>query len=357
MNKSTIAGIRLFNQQITATKFTRPEEMVSWFGAMQAQDYSMAKWAIGLRLPGSTEQTIETAVEKGSILRTHILRPTWHFVAAEDLRWMLALTATRIRSASAGMFRQLGLDQNTFQKSNRVIAKALDGGKHLTRQELRLVLERAGLITGDMRMTCFVFNAELDGIVCSGARRGKLQTYALLDERAPKSSVLSREESIAELAFRYFTSHAPATLRDFVWWSGLSVADAKKGLEMNRSNLVGEEIDEQIYWMPGSITIPKGKPSSLHFLPAFDEFMVSYKDRSASLPLGAEKHLVVGHGIFNPIIVVNGRMVGVWKRTFRKDAVVIEKHVLPDAGKISERSIDRSARLYASFEGLEMIIV
>lgn len=351
MNKADVAQIRLFNQQIAATKFTRTEEIVSWFGAMQAQDYPMAKWAIGLRLPGSTEQTIEAAVAKGAILRTHILRPTWHFVAATDIRWMLALTAARIRSASAGMFRELGLDAKVFQKSNRVIAKALEGGNHLTRPELRLELERAGLITGEMRMTCFVFNAELDLMICSGARRGKHQTYALLDERAPKPAVLSREESIAELARRYFTSHAPATLKDFVWWSGLSVADAKKGLEMNQSNLVNETIEEQTYWMPPSISIPKDAPDSFHLLPAFDEFMVAYKDRSASLDAHLAKQAITGNGIFKPIIVANGKIAGIWKRSLKKDSIVIEKIPFRKLSRAENKAFHEKALEYALFEG------
>ena len=354
MNNNDIAGIRLREQQITATKFTKPEEIVSWFGAMQAQDYPMAKWAIGLRLPGSTEQTIETAVASGKILRTHILRPTWHFVTAEDIRWMLALTASRIRSASAGMFRELGLDPKIFQKSNRVIAKALEGGNHLTRAELRVELEKVGLITGEMRMTCFVFNAELDSLICSGARRGKHQTYALLDERAPKPVVFSREESIFELARRYFTSHAPATLKDFVWWSGLSVADAKKGLEMNKSNLISEEIEEQTYWMPDSISIPKDEPNSLHLLPAFDEFMVSYKDRSASLDAHLAKQAITGNGIFKPIIVVNGKIAGIWKRSHKKDLLVVEK--IPFK-KINSKAFEQKAQEYALFEGKNLRIV
>jgi hypothetical protein len=353
MNKTDIAGIRLLNQQIAASKFTKPEEIVSWFGAMQAQDYPMAKWAIGLRLPGSTAETIEAAVASGKILRTHILRPTWHFVVAEDLRWMLALTASRIRSASAGMFRELGLDQKVFQKSNRVIAKALRNGNHLTRAELRLELEKVGLITNEMRMTCFVFNAELDSLICSGARRGKHQTYALLDERAPKTADLSREESIAELARRYFKSHAPATLKDFVWWSGLSVTDAKKGLEMNKSILISEEIEEQTYWMPASVSVSVDAPDSFYLLPAFDEFMVAYKDRSASLEPHRAKEMIVGHGIFKPIIVAGGKIAGVWKRSFKKDSVIVEKIAFKKLTRAENKAFAEKAKEFAAFEGKE----
>jgi hypothetical protein len=221
MNKSDIARTRLFNQQIAATKFTRPAEIVAWFGAMQAQDYPMAKWAIGLRIPGGTEEKVERAIADGHILRTHLMRPTWHFVAAEDLRWLINLSAPQLKSTSKATFRALGLDAETCQRANDLIAKALEGGKHLTRAELMAELRNAGIDSDNYRAAYLMFNAEIEGVVCSGGKRGKEQTYALLDERVPKAAAMSRDEAIAELTRRYFTSHAPATLRDFIWWSGL----------------------------------------------------------------------------------------------------------------------------------------
>ncbi len=357
MQKTDIAQIRLFNQQIAATKFTKPEEIVSHFGAMQAQDYPMAKWAIGLRLPGSTEQKIETAIENGSILRTHLMRPTWHFVVAEDIRWMLALTAPQIKSTLASAFRQFELDREICQQSNGIIAKALEGGNHLTRQELSFELENSGIKTDKIRMTWLAFNAELDGIVCSGKRRGKQQTYALIDERAPKTIELSREESIAELTRRYFASHAPATLKDFVWWSGLPVADARKGLEMNKPNLVSEDIEGQTFWMPNSISIPKSEADSLYLLPAFDEFMVSYKDRSASLAPHPANEAVTGNGIFKPIVVVNGKIAGVWKRSFKKDSVIVEKILFNALNQTENETFNQNAQKYGLFENKKVQVI
>ncbi len=173
---------RLFNQQIAETKFTKPEEIVNWLVAMQAQEYAMSKWAIGLRLPGSTDEMVEKAFTDGAILRTHLMRPTWHFVTPTDIRWLLKLTAPRVEAASAFMFRQLELDNKTFKRSNDIIAKTLDGGKQLTRTELQAALKQKKIIADRFRLSYLMMKAELDGIICSGARRGKQFTYSLLDE-------------------------------------------------------------------------------------------------------------------------------------------------------------------------------
>lgn len=357
MNKSDIAKIRLFNQQITATNFTEPEEIPRWFGAMQAQDYPSAKWAVGLRIPGAAEEKIEKAIADGKILRTHLMRPTWHFVAAEDVRWLIALSAPQLRSTSAATFRQFGLDAETRNRANDLIVKALEGGKHLTRAELMTQLKHAGINSDNYRASYLMFNAEIDGIVCSGVKRGKLQTYALLDERVPKTSELPREEAIAKLTLRYFTSHAPATLKDFIWWSGLPTADARKGLEINKSNLLSEEIEGQTYFLPDSIFVPKDASGSLHLLPAFDEFMVAYKDRSASLAPVRAKEAITGNGIFKPVIVVNGKIAGVWKRIYKKDSVVIEKILFNEFNDFEMEEFRAKARKYGDYEGKNVQII
>src|SRR6266571_3866 len=233
-----IAHRRLHNQHITRRTLETPQALVEWLGAVQAQDFAAAKWALGLRLQGVTDEDIEQAFTDGAILRTHVMRPTWHFVSPADIRWLLALTAPRVNTVNASWYRKLELDDALFLSSNAVLAKALQGGKQLTRPELVSVLQQAGIATGDvLRFTYIMIRAELDGIVCSGARQGKQFTYALLDERAPQARTLDHDEALAEFARRYFTGHGPATLQDFVWWSGLSVADARAGLDMVKSQL------------------------------------------------------------------------------------------------------------------------
>jgi hypothetical protein len=352
MKKTDIARLRLSNQQLTATAFTRPDEIVSYFGAMQAQDYPMAKWAIGVRLPGTTETEVEAAIAEGQILRTHLMRPTWHFTAAADIRWLLALTAPHVRRSMGSMLRLLELDAHACNRSNERIARALEGGKHLTRPEIMIELEKAGIKTsGDFRLALLMICAELDGVVCSGIKRGNRQTYALLDERVPKTAEISRDEAVAELTKRYFTSHAPATLKDFVWWSGLPTADARKGLEMNKSILVSREIDAQTYYFPASLAFAQTEADSFHLLPAFDEFMVSYKDRTASLAPEQTKTAITGNGIFKPVIVTNGKIAGIWKRSFKKDSVVIEKTLFGELNAAETESLQSKALEYAAFEG------
>jgi hypothetical protein len=351
MNKSDIANIRLFNQQVTATNFTQPAEIVSWFGAMQAQDYGMAKWAVGVRLSDSTEQKIEQAIETGAIIRTHVMRPTWHFVAAEDIRWMLALSAPQLRSSLAGMLRGLELDPQTCKRTNDLIAGALEGGKHLTRTELMQELKKSGIESDNLRATFLMFSAEIDAVVCNGIKRGKQQTYALLDERVPKTTELSRDEAIAELTRRYFTSHGPATLKDFIWWSGLPTADARQGLEFNKSNFISQDIEGQTYWMPDSISIPSDITDSLYLLPAFDEIMVSYKDRSAMLEPDFAGQTNTGNGIFKPIIVSNKKVAGIWKRSFKKDSVLVERTLFTKLSKAEDEVLAMKAQDYARFEG------
>jgi hypothetical protein len=351
MNKSDIAKARLFNQQIAASNFTKPAEIVSWFGAMQAQDYPSAKWAIGLRIPNATEVKIEQAIADGKILRTHLMRPTWHFVAAEDIRSFVALSAPQLKSTSAAMFRASGLDAKTCHRANDLIAKALEGGNHLTRAEVMAELKNSGIDSDNLRAAYLMFGAEIDGIVCNGIKRGNQQTYALLDERVPKTPELSRDEAIAELTLRYFTSHAPATLKDFIWWSGLRASDSRKGLEMNKSNLTSEDIEGQIYWMPNDILIPNNESESLYLLPAFDEFMVSYKDRRAALAPEQAKDAITGNGIFKPIIVVNGKIVGIWKRSLKKDSVVIEKTLFRELNDSENEAFRAKARAYGDYEG------
>lgn len=185
-------------------------------GAVQSQDFAAAKWAIGLRLPESKDTEIERVFNDGEILRTHVLRPTWHFVAPEDIRWMLALTAPRVNQCISYYYRKLELDAAVFKKSNEIIIKALEGGSQLTRAKLMLKLEQAGILTNDLRSNHLMIRAELDAVVCSGARKGKQFTYALLEERVPPAKTLSRDEALAELSARYFTSHGAATLQDFV---------------------------------------------------------------------------------------------------------------------------------------------
>ena len=228
-----IPRFRLHNQFLSQTEFTEPGAVVAALGAVQSQDYAGGKWALAQRLKNATtDAAIDKAFNDGKILRTHILRPTWHFVAPEDIRWMLALSAPRVHTANGFMYRQQGLDGTIIKKSYNVLEEALQGGNSLTRSELGSAFEKAGIKAAEgIRLGYFIMSAELDAIICSGPRRGRQFTYALLEERAPKVRAWKREEALAELTRRYFATRGPATLHDFTWWSGLTMAEAKKGIE------------------------------------------------------------------------------------------------------------------------------
>jgi hypothetical protein len=282
------------------------------------------------------------------------MRPTWHFVSPTAIRWLLALTAPYINATNAYYYRQQALDDATLMRSNDVLAKALQGGKQLTRPELVSVLQQAGIASDNLlRFTYIVMHAELDGIICSGARRGKQFTYALLDERAPQATILERDEALAELARRYFTSHGPATMQDFAWWSGLPVADARMGLAMVGSQLTHEVVDDQTYWFsPSTLSTPPAKElaQAAYLLPNFDEYTVGYTDRSAVFDMSlAHKLDARSNSLLSYIMVLNGQVVGTWKRTIQKNAVIITPNLFTPLNWDETRAFAATANRFGAF--------
>src|SRR5579872_2764982 len=350
MTKLDIAHLRLHNQLITQQTFEKPCDVVQWLGAVQAQDYMAAKWALGLRLQGTTDNTIEHAFTNGEILRTHVMRPTWHFVSPADIRWLLALTAPHVHATNAYYYRQFALDDAIFMQSNAALVKALQGGKQFTRPEIISVLEQASITSNDpLRFGLIIMHAELDGIICSGARRGKQFTYALLDERVPQTRTLARDEALAELARRYFTSHGPATVQDFVWWSGLPAADAKAGLSMVKSQLLHEVVDDQTYWFSPSTSPIRDVAQLAHLLPNFDEYTVGYADRSAVFDSAHASKLDARMGLLGYIMVLDGQIVGIWKRTIQKNAVTITANLFAPLNEAETRAFTIAANRYGAF--------
>jgi hypothetical protein len=357
MKSLEIAHLRLVNQRIGLPSFKEPGEVVDWLGAVQAQDYFGAKWALGLRMRGATDIDIDKAFNDGSILRTHLLRPTWHFVRPADIRWMLALTAPRVHAVNAYMYRQQGLDDSTFERSNATLAKALEGGGQLTRDELRDALQGAGIVTDPgLRMSYLMMHAELEGIICSGPRRGKQFTYALLEERAPQARKLEREEALAELVRRFFLSRGPATVQDFAKWSGLTLTDARNGLEAVRDGLEHEAVDDQDYWFLRPRAPIQATSPTAYLLSVYDEYISGYKDRSAmdGNNLG-DLFSAMGNAL-QYIIILDGQLVGTWKRTIRKDAVVIETNLLTKLSEAQYQAVVQAAQQYGAFLELPVVI-
>ncbi|HVO42566.1 MAG TPA: winged helix DNA-binding domain-containing protein [Aggregatilineales bacterium] len=357
MTKRDIAYQRLHNQHLAGTPFEKPADVVQWLGAVQAQDYAGAKWALALRTGGLTDAEIEQECRSGAILRTHVLRPTWHFVVPADIRWMLELTGPRVIARLANAYRITELDSATFARSNDALIRALRGGKQLTRWELERVLNEAGIDTHKpLRFGHLLMRAELEGIMCSGAWRGKQPSWALLDDRAPQAKSLPRDAALAELTRRYFTSHGPATLKAFMWWSGLNAAEAKAGLEMVKSELQYDAIDGTTYWFAGPVAPARGSALSLYLLPNYDEYIVAYTDRSAIYDQRhATKLDARGNVLFNHTIVINSQVAGTWKRTFKKGAVVIESAPFVPLSAAEERAFKAAAQRYGEFLGLPVL--
>jgi len=353
MDHSDIAIIRLISQQLIGIHHTTPKGIVSWMGAMQAQDFPMAKWAIGARLPGSTNLDIETAINNSEIIRTHLLRPTWHFVTPEDIYWLLALTAPQIKASQSARDRQLELTETIYAKSNSLIEKTLRASGQCTREELLATLNGAGIAIDQNRSAHLLMRAELEAIICSGPIHKGKPTYALLAERVPKINRLTKEEALAALARRYFASRCPATLQDFSWWSGLRAGDAREGLESIKAELHEEKIQDSIYWIPNDLSITRPSKDPVHLLPPFDEFIVGYTGRSASIEAKYASHMaeISNRGVFWPIIVINGQVIGIWKRTIQKDTIILDIQLFRQVSRSIQKQIEKSAAAYGLFMG------
>ncbi|MEO5564267.1 MAG: winged helix DNA-binding domain-containing protein [Chitinophagaceae bacterium] len=347
MTAADIRHYRLVNQQIAGSVFRKPEEIVNWLIAMQAQEFAMAKWAIGLRVPGSTDSIVEKAFNDGTILRTHLMRPTWHFVCPEDIRWLVKLTAPRVHALMAFMNRQLKLDSKIFTRSNDVIIKALEGGKFLTRIELQSALKKEKIIAEGPRLGHIMMNAELESIICSGPRQGKQFTYALLEERAPAVKALSREESLSAFATRYFTSRWPATVQDFAYWSGLTIKDAKTGAASLPGHFIKKIINGEEYILPGIIDVPKKKMKNTFLMPDYDEYGMSYKDRSAILP--DDKYKKKASPVSYHMMVIDGVIGGTWQRTMKGNTVQVTTVPFYPSTKVQEKAITSAVKKHLAF--------
>jgi hypothetical protein len=347
-----VVNYRLVNQQIAQSRCKTPGQVVAWLGAMQAQDYPGALWSIGLRLPNSTSADIEKAISERTIIRTWPMRGTLHFVAAADVRWMLQLLAPRIVASRAARHREAGLDTPLFARCEKLLVKALQGGRPLARGELLTLLERSGISTADIRGYVILWRLAHEGVICFGPHQGKEPTFALLDEWAPKARSLARDRALAELALRYFTGHGPATLHDYVWWSGLKVAEARASLEMVSPQLTRESVNGTAYWMPHDTPALRDVSPTAYLLPGFDEYMLGYTDRGAVLDAKHAKKVVGRNAVFKPTMVMNGRVAGIWQRAVKKNAVVITPAPFIPLKKAGTLALAAPAARYGQFHGL-----
>ena len=356
MTSNRIAQLRFQNQHIQGSEFNSVQQLIHWMGVVQAQDYTMAKYAIGIRLKNSTDRTIEDAINKAEIVRTHILRPTWHFVAAEDVRWILELTAKNLNRALLSNNKRLELDEKTLKRTNAIIEKLLRNGKHLTRKEIMDVLEKKGIKTNDLRASHIMFRAETELVVCNGIKKEKQFTYALFDERIPSTKKFTKEEALAELARRYFLSHGPATLRDFIWWSSLSITDARNGLELVKPKLASEKYKDNLFWFSPESFSSKTKNNKIVFLPSYDEFLISYKSREVALESQHRSRTFANNGIFNPVILHNAKVIGIWKLQYKAD-ILIKEHFFNKPTEKQKQLSTKAAKEFGKFMQKKTLII
>jgi len=335
---------RVHAQHIARPRFRRAGELVRWMGAIQAQDPAACRWAVGLRLGGEPrERDIEAALDAGEVLRLHCLRGTWQLVAPADARWILELVAPRVIAQASKRYAELGLDAATLRKSQGVLARALRGGTELTRDEVADCLASAGISTTGQRLSFLLHRAELESVVCSGARRGKHATYTLFDRRVPAARPFDRSRALAELAKRYFQSRAPATAADFAWWSGLGPDDVREAMHA-------------IHGGPSAKTTRLRASAGAVLLPALDEYLIGYADRTALIAPAFARRLHDGGGILKPTVLINARVRGVWRRTLSRREVLIDVEPFESLAPLERRAVERAAVRYGEFLGLTPVV-
>jgi hypothetical protein len=343
---------RLQAQAIADARFASPEDVVRWQVAVQAQDYLGSLWAVGLRMREASEAAVEHAIAQRRIVRTWPMRGTLHLVAADDVRWMLELLATRVIAANAARIeRDFALDAKVLARCRRVVERVLADGHAMPRNELYAALDAAGIPTAQQRGLHITGRLAMEGLICCGPRVGKQPTFARLDLWVPQARRLPREEALAELALRYFNSHGPATVQDFAWWSGLTVKDAQAGLGMVQPQLQPHALEGRTYWHSphATTTVASG---AIVLLPPFDEYLVGYKDRSAAVDPARNREIIGINGLVSPSIVLAGRIAGLWKRTLRKEAVVLDTAPFAPLKKAEAKALTAAAARYGEFLGI-----
>lgn len=348
-----IRAMRLHNQAIAAPAEADVAALVARFGAVQAQDYRGGMWALGLRLPGATEADIERALDERRIVRSWPLRGTLHFTAAADLRWMLAHFAPRVLERARRRLRdEFGLDDAVFARARSVLEQALQGGHRLSRPALYSLLESHGIASAGQRGIQVLGWLAQQGVICHAGRDGRQPLFAMLDEWLPPAPSMSRDEALAELASRYFASRGPAGVADFAWWSGLAPAEARGALERAQPGLQCHEFDGRALWSAPAQGETSRASSRVHLLPAWDEYAVAYKDRSDVLALELSKR--AGNGIFSPVVVVDGRIDGTWKRNMQRGGVRVDVKALSPWSKVIRKACVAAAVRYAAFLGVPL---
>lgn len=364
MNLRDVAHLRLRNQRVSGGQFKSAEEVVRWLGCVQSQEYAVAKWSLAQRASGFSDADIDELLGQGRILRTHILRPTWHFVLPSDIRWMMRLTGPRVCRLLRSQVVVQGVPERAIEAGLDVIREALVGGRRLNRKQLVQILIERGAVTDQMWTIPIFIRAELDLVIASGGLVGKQQTYTLLDEIAPSldagAAEFDRDWALAELTRRFFTGHGPATMADFNWWSSLTVADTRRGLELNADALEKLEVDGTTFWWAGDDggdTSPRAaaadRSAQVHLMQAYDEYIVAY--RSPRKPINVDG-LVHASAMSRPpflhALIVDTQLVGWWRRVSAGDGYRIEVRLARPLNAAERRRLEAEVERYGRFVGV-----
>jgi hypothetical protein len=342
MTNHKITSQRLINQKLAYSRFNNPVELLKYMCCVQAQDYPNSKWALGVRLPEFKENEVEECLKNGRIIRTWIMRGTLQLVAAEDLRWLLNLVSPRIISSIAGSYRRLELDEIILSRAKEILVRELVNHKELNRKEIYEIFNKESIAMDGIRLSFILQRAILDQVIITGTKQRTDQTFKLMHDRIPTSKFIERDEAIAEIITRYFRSRGPATIRDFTWWSGLSFKDAKNGLDIVSKIIIKENKDGIDYFAHIENDLKDIPENSTYLLPAFDEYLISYRDRSASLDSEFMKNVILKNGLFNPTIVFDGRVIGTWKRKIDKENINIVLSPFNELNTIQKKGIEKA---------------
>ena len=349
MDALTTVRRRLFTQRLAGRPFDTSAEAVRWLGAVQAQEFAEAQWSLAQRSLDRTVTDVDAAFDRGDILRTHVLRPTWHFVHQTDIRWLLRLTRPRVHALNRYWYAKFGLDGPTLARGHDVLADALEPGRPLTRRELAGRLQLAGVEADGLRLGYLLMHAELEELVCSGPRRGRQQTYLLLDLRAPAAEAdnLPRERALAEVVLRYFRSHGPATVRDFAAWSSLTVADTRAGLDSEGPQLDSTQDESGTTWYSAHPESPRPPSTGALLVPMYDETIVAYQDLRVVLA-----HRDPAPGQIDRAVVIDGRTVGSWRRTLGRRSVLVDATLFGPLSTRQSTALDAAVERFGRFLGL-----
>jgi len=353
VNAKTLIRRRSLVQGLASRRFATEVDVLEWMVAMQSQERSVAPWSLGQRTRNRKESDVLRAISDGRIIRTHVLRPTWHYVRAADARWLLEFSAPRVHAANRYYYGSVGLDSKALVKGAQVVAQVLEGEQHRTRNEIAEELTARGGTWEGFRLAYLLMYAELERVICSGAPKGKHHTYALFDERVGPSETLSRDEALARLTLAYFRSRGPATVKDFCAWATLTVADATRGLAIVASELERVDVDARTYWFSESVDARARLSRTAHFLQGYDEYFMSYREsrglafpkKSASAPSGDQVPFI--HAA-----ILHGQVVAHWRRKVHGDHVQLETGVTKSLSRTGRDALARAAGEYARFLGV-----